>query len=456
MDNTAIRLQAISTREHAMHAGVTSEALNTPSGKAEAQSAPMDQVRTGTTKKRRIGWIAFGAFVGLALLAFLNLQGQTAGFPVSKASLALGTVAQGELRVRVHGNGTLLPATIAQVSTSVEGRVDQLLIKAGNMVQQDEILMVLKNPGLLQMAEELAWALEAQQAEINAAKVRLRSEQMNMQTQVLKTEFAYKSAKLMLDAENQLLEKHGQVISALEHERTQLNVDQLQESLRIDQDRLSQFATTMRAEISANEAKLSQVRKRLERANQQVESLHIRAPIAGVVQAITAELGQSVVLGSTVAKVVDPKSLYAELRIPEQQARDLALKQKAEIDTRMGLIHGEVIRIDPSVVSGMVKVDVQLNQALPNGARPDLSIDGTIDIAKLEHALYLPRPAQTQPKQRGKLYRLTSNDQAELVDVEYGIASVNVIEIKSGLKPGDRIVLNDTSLWGSPTHLQLN
>ena len=456
MDKIAIRLHPNPTREPSLHADATADATEKTNDQTSAHSSAMDQVRRSPAKKSPVWWLALGLFIGIAVLVFFNIKGQSAGFPVSKASLALGTVAQGELRVRVHGNGTLLPAAIAQVSTSVEGRVDQLLIKAGRIVQQDEILMVLKNPGLLQTAEELEWALEAQQAEINAAKVRLRSEQMNMQTQVLKTEFAYKSAKLMLNAENQLLETHGQVISALEHERTQLNVDQLQDSLRIDQARLSQFASTMQAEISANEAKLSQVRKRLERARQQVDSLQIRAPIAGVVQAITVELGQSLVLGSTVAKVVDPNSLYAELRIPEQQARDLALQQKAEIDTRMGLINGEVIRIDPSVVSGMVKVDIQLHQTLPSGTRPDLSIDGSIDIATLDKALYLPRPAHTQPNQRGKLYRLTSADQAELVDVEYGIASVNVIEIKSGLKPGERIVLNDTSLWGSPTHLQLN
>lgn len=416
----------------------------------------MDTKRSPKSLSKK--WFLLAAsMAGVALtIVYLMQKPAGAGYPVAKATLAYGTVNEGALTVQVLGNGLLLPSTIAQVSSQSAGTVEQLIAKPGHRVQRGDLLLTMSNPALEQLAEELRWALTAQQAEFHALSVRLRNEQMDLQTSVVKSEAAYQAAKLQLEAEQRLIRDYGQVIADIDHQRSQLTAAQLDKTLAIERDRLNQFDQTLRAETEAAKAKLEQTRQQLRRAEQQVDALNVRSPIAGVVQTMSIEPGQRVDIGVTLAKVADPQSLYAELKIPEQQARDLALDQTAEIDTRNGRVAGRVSRIDPGVSNGMVRVDVELTGPLPNGARPDLSVDGRIEIAALNHALYVARPAFSNPHQQTQIYRLINEDQAVKTPVQYGIASVDVIEIKSGLKAGDRIVLNDTSLWGAPERLELN
>ncbi|QGX40864.1 efflux RND transporter periplasmic adaptor subunit [Permianibacter aggregans] len=410
------------------------------------------------TKKKLPKWLLPTLALVLLPVAVWTLRERSsgAGYPVAKASLAYGTVTKGPLRVEVLGNGLLLPATVAQVSSQSAGTVDSVHAKPGRLVKAGELLLNMSNLALLQAAEELRWALAAQQAEVAALAVRLRNEQLTLETSVVKSESAWQAASLQFQAEARLIAEHGQVIADVDHQRSRLTAEQLQKTLEIERHRLQQFSATIKAEKQAADAKLEQTRQQLQRAEQQVAALAVRAPIDGVVQTISVEPGQRVDIGVTVAKVVDPQSLYAELKIPEQQARDLALDQRAEIDTRNGLVKGVVIRIDPAVRAGMVHVDIALHGELPLGARPDLSVDGRIEIASLDNALFVARPAHTSANQQSNVYRLIDSEAAERVPVQYGIASVNLIEIKSGLKPGDRILLNDSSLWGDPARLQLN
>jgi len=405
--------------------------------------------------RRHAPWLLLVLGAATAL-AFSNTALQPAGYPINRASVALGTVSEGALDVRIHGNGSLLPVTVRWVAAQVEGRVDRVLAKPGTAVTEGQVLVLLSNPALLQAQEEIRWSLQAMLAEFNALKVSLGSDHLNLQTAVVKAEFAYNSAKLQLDAEARLISEKGQVFSELEHKRTQLNVYQLQETLRIERDRFQQFPNNMRAQLSAKDAQVEKLRKQFSRCKEQVDALTVRAPMAGMVQALPLEAGQRLTVGANIAKIADPAALYAELKIPEQQARDLALQQTARIDTRNGLINGIVSRIDPAVIAGMVKVDITLTEAPPKGARPDLSVDGSIQIAALARTLYLPRPALSQSGQRSTVYRLTDNDHGERISVEFGQASVNVIAVKAGLQPGDRVVLNDTTLWGTPERIELN
>ncbi|NQD38446.1 HlyD family efflux transporter periplasmic adaptor subunit [Permianibacter sp. IMCC34836] len=418
----------------------------------------MDRLRPASTPrwhKRHALWLLAGLTV-TAALAYSQMALNPAGYRVARAAVTLGTVSEGAFDVRVHGTGLLLPVTVRWVAAQVEGRVEQVNAKAGSAVAAGDVLVELSNPALQQAEEEIRWSLEAMQAEYSALKVALASEQLNQQTTVVKAEFAYNSAKLQLDAEARLIADKGQVISALDHKRTQLNVQQLAETLRIEQDRLHHFDNNVRAQLSAKDAQVEKLRKQYLRSKEQVAALTVRAPIAGIVQALPLEPGQRLIIGGNIAKLADPAALYAELKIPEQQARDLALNQLASIDTRIGVVTGTVTRIDPAVANGMVKVDVTLTDALPKGARPDLSVDGTVQIAALANARFVPRPALSQANQQTRVYRLTDGDHAERIPVQFGQASVNVIEIKTGLQPGDRIVLNDTTLWGDPERIELN
>lgn len=400
-------------------------------------------------------WLALSAIAATAF-AFHGTALKPAGYPVARAAVAIGTVTAGPLDVRVHGNGTLQPVTVRWMAAQVEGRVEQVIAKAGAAVNEGDTLVLLSNPALVQAQEESRWSLEAMQAEYNALNVALASEQLNQQTTVVKAEFAYESAKLQYEAEARLIAEKGQVIPELEHKRTQLNVHQLAETLRIERDRLKHFDNNLRAQLIAKDAQVEKLRKQYLRSKEQVDSLTVRAPMTGIVQASPLEPGQRIVVGGNIAKLADPSALYAELKIPEQQARDLATGQAASVDTRMGIVAGTVTRIDPAVVAGMVKVDVQLTGDLPKGARPDLSIDGSVQIASLTHAVYVPRPALSQSNQQTTVYRLLDGERGERVPVQFGQASVNQIEIKSGLKSGDQIVLNDTTLWGNPDAIVLN
>ncbi len=262
-------------------------------------------------------------------------------------------------------------------------------------------------------------------------------------------------AKLQVEAEAGLYEER--IISRLTYERSKLAEKQLSTRYDIEQRRLGQTDSAVQAELSASEARLQRLRNVLALRQRQSDELSVRAGIAGVLQDVMVEAGQQVSVGVSLARVARTGSLLAELRIPETQAKDLLLGQPAVVDTRNGKVAGKVTRIDPAVQNGSVLVDVDFTEALPAGARPDLSVNGTIEIDRLEDVLHMGRPVYAQAEGFASLFRLTGEGQtAQRVQVKLGRGSVNAIEVLEGLQPGDRIILSDMSQWDDYDRIKLN
>ncbi len=391
----------------------------------------------------------------------LGLSGMVAAMRLVEAhervdadTVSIGDVQRGEMKVTVQANGLLLPSTVSYVAAQVDGRVDEVKVKAGAAVQAGDLLVQLSNPVLHQQAEETRWALEAMEAELNALRVQLDSELLNSQATVSKAQFAYDSAKLQLDAQSKLIATH--VVSQLDYRKSELNVKQLAETLELEKQRLQRFGANLKAQLQAKDAQVSKLRKTLQRASEQVAALSVRAPISGMVQESPLQPGQRVLIGANMVKIAQPESLYAELQVQETLARDLAVGQPAEIDTRNGVVEGRVSRVDLAVTKGIVKVDVELTGEVPKGARPDLSIEGRIRVSELADAVYLPRPAQVSGNQTTTVFKVNDDGIARRVPVQFGIASARHIEIKSGLDVGDRVLLSDTSKWAHRDSLRLN
>ncbi len=395
--------------------------------------------------------------LGLAFAFYTVSQRFTsADLQVNGEHLIYSQVKQGPMTISVSGNGILVPENIQWLAARVSGRVEQVLVKAGTQVEQGDTIALLSNPELQQQAEESRWEHEALTAQFDALKVALESNLLQQQAQVLQALFAYESANLQLEAETQLIENHTGVISEIDYKKTKMNVSQLHRTWEIQQQLQGKFSVNMTAQIKAKNAELNKLSKILQRAEERIESLNIKAPMKGIVQESDLKPGQRISAGGLVAKIADPKSLFAEIQLSELNISDVILGQRAVIDTRNGLVSGEVIRIDPNVNSGNVQVDIKILQELPKNARPDLSITGKINVAELNNTLYVQRPAFVRSNANSSLYRLDQQGYARKVMVELGKGSVNQIQVLSGLQAGDEIVLSDTSNWQKYNTVLLN
>jgi len=259
-----------------------------------------------------------------------------------------------------------------------------------------------------------------------------------------------------LEAETQLINNNTGVVSQIDYKKTQMNVSQLQRTWQIQQQLLEKFSLNMKAQIKAKQAQLNKRAKILQRAEEKIASLNISAPMNGIIQESDLKPGQQISVGGLVAKIADPSSLFAEIQLSELNIGDVALGQTAIIDTRNGLVNGEVIRIDPNVIDGNVQVDIQITQNLPKNARPDLSITGKVNVSELSNTLYVQRPAFVRANAHSILFRLDQQGYAHKVSVKLGKGSVNKIQVLSGLQAGDEIVLSDTSNWQEHNTILLN
>jgi HlyD family secretion protein len=353
---------------------------------------------------------------------------------------------------QVRGPGTLVPREIRWIAAQSAGRVERVLVRAGAVVEPDTILAELSNPDLMREAEEARYELEAAKAELTELELNLRSEELDQKAAVASARAAYEGARLQAEAE-----RAAGVVAELTVRRSELLAEQLKTSLDIEVERLNQFGATVAAQLAARRARLAQDQNAHERVREQVEALGIRAGLGGVVQQVLIEEGEQVQLGANVARVARPDELQAELRVPETQARDVVVGQHVAVDTRNGIVDGKVIRIDPAVLEGTVQVDVELTGKLPRGARPDLSVDGTIEIERLANAVHTGRPAYGQPNSTITLFKVVEEgDYAVRVPVELGRTSVNAVEIVQGLAPGDEVILSDTSAWDDNDRIRLN
>ncbi|HLF11020.1 MAG TPA: HlyD family efflux transporter periplasmic adaptor subunit [Gammaproteobacteria bacterium] len=416
----------------------------------------MDIPRPERKRQKRIRQAAIGAAVAVVLVGVtIGLSRLEPAAPtVPRASVWVDTVQEGEMLRQVRGPGTLVPRGVRWIAAQTDGRVERVVVRAGALVEPDTVLVEMSNTDLKQQTEEARYALEAAEAELVEMRLQLHSEQLDQRAALAVASAEYEGAHLQAEAEGELTDEG--IVPKIQYRRSVLLAEQLKIRMDIEQERLDQFSASMNAQIAARSARVAQVRNVYERRQQEVESLYVRAGLGGVVQEVLVEEGQRVALGANIARVARPDDLQAELRVPETQARDVQIGQLVSIDTRNGIVSGSVIRIDPAVQGGTVQVDVELIGKLPRGARPDLSVDGTIEIERLPRVVYTGRPAYGQPNTTIGLFKLVEGGYAVRVPVEIGRTSVNAVEIVQGLAPGDEVILSDTSAWEDNERIRLN
>jgi len=421
----------------------------------------MDIARPDQSRKRRRRRLLLGAtavaVIGLITVGLSKLQ--PAAPSVEKGSIWMDTVKRGQMLRQVRGNGTLVPEQIQFVQADTDGRVERILILPGAEVKPDTMLLELSNPELKQAAFDAEWQLKAAEAQLIKLKVQLESDRLTQKaaTATLKSDF--EQAKLEAEADESLC-KLG-LVPILVSKRSRAKADDLGTRLEIEEERLRISVDSAKAQVAAQEADLEKAKALLTLKRKQVEGLQVRAGIAGVLQQIgdltTLQVGQRVTPSATLAKIVQPTRLKAEIKIAETQAKDVLIGQVASIDTRNGIIPGKVIRVDPSVQNGTVTVDVGLEGALPKGARPDLSVDGTIELERLDDVLYVGRPVQGQAESTVGIFKLIDGGKGAVrVSVKLGRSSVSTIEIVQGLTVGDQVILSDMSTWDGHDRVKLN
>jgi len=417
----------------------------------------MDIARPELKQRKRNRRILIGAaVVVIALLVTVGLARLEPAAPtVARASVWVDTVREGEMLRQVRGPGVLAPREIRWVAAQTDGRVERIVVQPGAVVDPDTVVIEMSNPDLVQQTEEARYAVEAAEAEFTETELRLNSEQLDLRADVADARAEYESARLQAEAEKELSAKG--IVAVVQYRRSELLAEQRRIRLEIEEERLRQFAASMDAQTASQRARLEQERNTYQRRLAQVDSLQVRAGIGGVLQQVPVEEGQRVTLGANIARVARPDDLQAELRIAETQARDVRIGQHVDVDTRNAIVEGRVIRIDPAVQAGTVQVDVELVGELPRGARPDLSVDGTIEIERLDHVVFTGRPAYGQSHSTVSLYKLTNDGRDAIrVPVQLGRSSVNSIEIVQGLVPGEQVILSDTSAWDDHERIRLN
>ena len=373
---------------------------------------------------------------------------------VDGATLWTDTVRRGDMARQVRGPGTLVAENIRWISAVTQGRVESKLVQPGTPVAAGTVLMTLSNPDVERQALEAQRQLTAAQAELTTLRANLQNQLLTQQGTVAQVQAQYNQARRQAESAEGLARQN--MVSAQELAKARDDAADLQTRLGVERQRLEFQRASMRQQIAAQESQVSMLRRLAEFNQTQIGSMQVRSPQDGVLQEITAELGQWVNSGATLAKVVQPGQLKAVLRIPETQARDLAMGQPASIDTRNGVVPGRVTRIDPAAQNGTVTVDVALQGPLPRGARPDMSVDGTVDIERLANVLHVARPAYGQAESTVAMFRLLPGGrEAERVNVRLGRGSANDIEVASGLRPGDVVILSDMSQYESADRVRI-
>jgi HlyD family secretion protein len=405
-------------------------------------------------RRRRLMWAGVGVTVLAAgSLALARLE--PAPPTVEGGTLWIDTVRRGEMLRQVRGPGVLVPERVQFISARSDGQVEQVVLRPGALVQPDTVILEMANPELRQQAMEAASGVSSGEADLRVLAAQLASQLLTQEAEAAGLSAQLAEAKLQVEA-NERLHAEG-LMPDITLKLSQLRASELAERQALERQRLARLEEANAAQLAAQRSRLDQLRALYQLRQEQVAALAVRAGISGVLQEVTAEPGQRVSAGSVLARVAQPETLKAELRIPETQAKDVAVGQTAAIDTRNGIVQGRVTRIDPAARQGTVLVDVQLLGQLPPGARPDLSVDGTVEIERLPDVLYVGRPAFGQPGERVGLFRLDGDsDTASRVGVELGRASTHTVEVVRGLEEGDRVVLSDTSAWDGFDKIKLN
>lgn len=413
----------------------------------------MDIPREDAPRSRRP--ILIGAGVVAIVLVTLALVRIDPAVPtVDRAAIWMDTVQHGPMVRQVRGPGTLVPERTRWISAATAGRVEEILVQPGATVDPETVLLVLSNPEVQLQMLEAQRHLAAAEAELVNLQNTLETQRLNQEVAVASARADYQEAARTAAAADQLAER--QLIARNEASTAKDRATELETRLRVEEQRLAMMEQSATAQLAVQRAQVERLRAIEGFQRRQIEGLEVRAGAAGVVQEVALEVGQWVNPGATLARVVEPGLLKAVLRIPETQARDVALGQAATVDTRNAVAQGRVIRIDPAVLNGTVTVDVAFDDDPPAGARPDLTVDGMIDIERLDDVLHVGRPTYGQPESAVGLFRLTDDGRyAERVNVRLGRGSFNTVEIVEGLAAGDVVILSDMSAWDGAERVRL-
>jgi HlyD family secretion protein len=405
-------------------------------------------------KRHKLAWVV-GGFIALSGVAFGIARLEPGAPSVAREQLYLDEVKEGTLERKVRGPGVLQPREARWLSTRVDARVDRVLVRAGEQVEPDTIIVQLSNPEVQRSADAAALEVAAARAEFAAARLELESQRLDRRSSLAEARATAESARLQAVAEERA---HATgAVSQLQYSRSKILAEQLGERAKIEEQRLAALDSAVGAQLEARLARLRQQERALEERRLAADSLSVKAGISGVVQSVPVQEGQQLAPGANVARVAKPDTLYAELRIPELDARDLAAGLPATIDMRDRIVRGRVVRVDPAVTAGAVRVEIDFDEALPTQARADLSVDGTIAIETLKNVRYVGRPVGAQSESATTVFRAKPGDSvAERVPVKFGKASVNQIVVLEGLEPGDIVALADTTQWSGKDRLVID
>jgi len=416
----------------------------------------MDIARPSNLKKKRIRQAIYAA-LGLMAVVVVSVglsRLKPAAPTVERAVVWPDNVKRGPMIRQVRGLGTLTPEDIRWIPATTQGRVERIILRPGTPVKHDAVILELSNPQLEQQLLDAELKLAAAQAGLENLKVQLQNDLLTTRAAAANIEADYNKAKMQAQM-NEALAK-DQLVSELVLKQSNIEADQLGVRNQIAKEQLESKAESMRAQLAVQQSAVDQARAVLQLTRQQRDELKVRAGLDGMLQLVPVEVGQQVAPGTNLARVANPSRLKAEIKIAETQAKDIQLGQKAEVDTRNGVVEGRVARIDPSVQNGTRTVDVTLLGELPRGAVPDLSVDGTIELERLNDVLFMGRPAFGQEQSVVGLFKVSADGSgAERVQVKLGKSSVNTVEVLSGLKVGDQVILSDMSAYDAYDRIRL-
>ena len=414
-------------------------------------------------KKKKMKRAAYGVagLTAILLVTVFVSQLKPAAPSVDKATLWPDVVKRGPMVRQVRGTGTLVPEDTRWIPASTAGRVERILLRSGADVMPDTVIVELGSPELEQSVVESRLQLEAAVAQLVNRRAELDSALLTQRAAAANIESEARQAQLQAEADEALFKENLQ--GALVAKKSRARADDLSNRAEIELRRLDLAEKTLKSQLAVQEAEVSRLRTTYQLRQEQLERLKVRAGIKGKLQVVPVEVGSQLAAGANVARVADPGRLKAELRIPETQTRDIEIGQIASIDTRNGFVAGRVSRIDAAATNGTVTVDVQLTGELPRGARPDLTVDGTVELERLDNVVNVGRAAFAQENSTMSLFKVIPgctipqmDCEATRTQVKFGRSSVNTIEVLDGLKPGDQVVLSDMSAWDAHDRVRLN
>ncbi len=416
----------------------------------------MDIQRPSNARAKKIRRIAYGTVALLLLggVTYALSKLKPAAPSVDPGTIWSDTVKRGPMVREVRGLGTLVPVDIRWIAAQTDAHVDKWVLRPPAVVKPDSIIMELSDPTVQKDAVDAEYQLKGAEADYQNLRVQVNSDLMSQKATEASVRSDYEQARIQHDVDEKLV-KEGLTAQVIEN-LSRVKAEQLKIRAQLEAERTKISTDSGNAKLAAEQAKVEQMKALYGLKRSQLEALHVRAGIDGVLQLLPVDVGQHVTPGMNLARVADPKKLRAEVKIAETQAKDVVPGQKASIDTRNGIVNGHVSRVDPSVINGTVTVDVTIDDPLPPGARPDLSVDGTITLENLRDVLYVGRPVHGQSDGTIGIFKLSEDgSEATRVNVKLGRSSVNTIEILDGLKVGDKVILSDMSAWENFDRIRL-